>query len=133
MGKLIGVQFQKNGKLYYFDSNGLEANPGDYVVVDTSRGHDLGEVVMGAREVDVESWKTPPKEVIRIATEQDIQHGVENRNKEREAFSICHSIAPTAVVSSRPLNAPKIYTSSSTAVPTGTMSSIKMAFFIGSN
>ena len=89
MGKLIGVQFQKNGKLYYFDSNGLEANPGDYVVVDTSRGYDLGEVVMGAREVDGESWKTPPKDVIRIATEQDIQHGVENRNKEREAFSIC--------------------------------------------
>ena len=40
MGKLIGVQFQKNGKLYYFDSNGFEVKPGDYVVVDTARGHD---------------------------------------------------------------------------------------------
>ena len=33
MGKLIGVQFQKNGKLYYFDANGFEVKPGDYVIV----------------------------------------------------------------------------------------------------
>ena len=89
MGKLIGVQFQKNGKLYYFDSNGFEVKPGDYVVVDTARGHDLGEVSMGPREMDEESWHNPLKKTIRIATEQDIQHGIENRQKEKEAFSIC--------------------------------------------
>ena len=33
MGKIIGVQFQKNGKLYYFDANGFEIKTGDYVVV----------------------------------------------------------------------------------------------------
>ena len=89
MGKIIGVQFQKNGKLYYFDANGFEIKTGDYVVVDTARGHDLGEVTMGVREIDESSWRTPLKKTIRIATEQDIQHSRENRQKEKEAFSIC--------------------------------------------
>lgn len=89
MGKLIGVQFQKNGKLYYFDADGFELKPGDYVIVDTARGNDLGEVVMGPRETDEDTWKNPLKKTIRIATEQDIQHGMDNRQKEKEAFSIC--------------------------------------------
>ena len=89
MGKLIGVQFQQNGKLYYFDTNGFEVKPGTYVIVDTSRGYDLGEVVLGAREIDEETWKGSLKKVIRIATQQDIQHGIENRLKEREAFELC--------------------------------------------
>ena len=89
MATIIGVQFQKNGKLYYFDTNGLEIRTGDYVIVDTVRGYDLGEVSMGPRDVDDETWRVPLKKTIRIATEQDIQHGVDNRQKEKEAFSIC--------------------------------------------
>ena len=89
MGKLIGVQFQKNGKLYYFDANDFDVKPGDYVIVDTARGYDLGEVALGPRDTDEESWRSPLKKTIRIATEQDIQHSVENRQKEKEAFSIC--------------------------------------------
>ena len=89
MGKIIGVQFQKNGKLYYFDANGFDVKPGDYVIVDTVRGLDLGEVSMGPREYEEETWRSPLKKTVRIATEQDIQHGVDNRNKEKEAFSVC--------------------------------------------
>ena len=89
MGKLIGVQFQKNGKLYYFDANGFEVKPGEYVIVDTSRGPDLAEVTMGPRETDGETWRSPLKKTIRIATDEDIRHGVENRQKEKEAFSVC--------------------------------------------
>ena len=89
MGKLIGVQFQKNGKIYYFDANGFDVKPGEYVIVDTARGHDLGEVAMGPRDIDEETWKNPLKKTVRVASEQDIQHGIDNREKEKEAFSIC--------------------------------------------
>jgi cell fate regulator YaaT (PSP1 superfamily) len=89
MSKIIGIQFQKNGKMYYFDANGIEAEVGSFVIVDTARGLDLGEVVLAPREMaeipDAESLK----KVIRSATEQDIQHGRENRIKEKEAFAIC--------------------------------------------
>ena len=89
MSKIIGVQFQKNGKMYYFDPDGIEAEAGSYVIVDTARGLDLGEVVMAPREMPDNPDTESLKKVIRAATEQDIQHGRENRIKEKEAFAIC--------------------------------------------
>ena len=53
MGNVTGIQFEKNGKLYYFDSNGFNLKIGDYAIVDTVRGLDLGEVIMASREVAV--------------------------------------------------------------------------------
>ena len=46
MVSIVGIQLQKNGKIYYFDVNGLSVKPGDYVIADTARGNDLGEVVI---------------------------------------------------------------------------------------
>ena len=89
MSKIIGIQFQKNGKVYYFDPNGIEAEAGCFVIVDTARGLDLGEVVLAPREMSEIPDTESLKQVIRIATEQDIQHGRENRIKEKEAFTIC--------------------------------------------
>ena len=85
----MGIQFQKDGKMYYFDANGIEAEAGNFVIVDTVHGLDLGEVVLAAREISVIPETESMKHVIRIATEQDIQHGRENRIKEKEAFAIC--------------------------------------------
>ena len=89
MSKIIGIQFQKNGKMYYFDANGIEAEAGSFVIVDTARGLDLGEVVLAPREMAESPDAESLKKVIRSATEQDIQHGRENRIKEKEAFAIC--------------------------------------------
>ena len=89
MAKIMGIQFQKNGKMYYFDANGVEAKNGSFVIVDTVRGLDLGEVIMSPREMSVPQEADALKKVIRVATEQDIQHGRENRIKEQEAFGIC--------------------------------------------
>ena len=91
MAKIIGIQFQKNGKMYYFDANDVEANNGSFVIVDTVRGLDLGEVVMSPREMSVPQEADSLKKVIRVATEQDIQHARENRIKEKEAFWICQN------------------------------------------
>ena len=89
MSKIMGVQFQKNGKMYYFDANGIEAQNGTFVIVDTVRGLDLGEVVLSPREMPALQETESLKKVIRVATEQDIQHGRDNRIKEKEAFEIC--------------------------------------------
>ena len=89
MDRIIGVQFQKNGKMYYFDANGIEAQNGSFVIVDTVRGFDLGEVVLTPREIPMLQDTESLKKVIRIATDQDIQRGRENRIKEKEAFGIC--------------------------------------------
>ena len=89
MVDVTGIQLEQNGKIYYFESNGLTLNPGDYVIADTSRGMDLGEVVIGNREAEESSLRSPLRKIIRLATEQDIQHSTDNRSREREAYSIC--------------------------------------------
>ena len=89
MVSVVGIQLQKNGKIYYFDANGFDLSPGSYVIADTVRGADLGEVAVGVREIDETESPAPLKKIIRIATAQDIQHSAENRAKEKEAYSVC--------------------------------------------
>jgi len=89
MAKVIGVQFQKNGKMYYFDAGGFAPVPGEFVIVDTVRGADLAEVIMGVREVEDTEGSENLKRMLRIATPQDMQHSADNRVREREAYGIC--------------------------------------------
>jgi cell fate regulator YaaT (PSP1 superfamily) len=43
---IIGVRFNKVGKIYHFDASKCpDMHVGDYAVVETSRGKQLGEVV----------------------------------------------------------------------------------------
>ena len=89
MATIVGVQFQKNGKIYNYDTNGLDLKPEQYVVCDTSHGTDLGQVVVGCRQLEVQDSGVVLKKIIRTATEKDLQISSENRAREREAFSIC--------------------------------------------
>lgn len=89
MVSIIGVRFQQNGKMYYFDADTFTPVPGNYVIVNTEKGIDLGEVVMGVRSVEDDRFKTRLGKMVRIATEQDIQKATDNRAKESEAFAIC--------------------------------------------
>lgn len=89
MKTIIGVRFRKPGKIYFFDPGQLQLNMNDKVVVETTLGQELGEVVILNRKMPEEKLKAPLKKVIRIATEKDLKHEAENRKKEKEAFKIC--------------------------------------------
>ena len=89
MATVIGVRFKKAGKVYYFDPSDVWPRPGDNVVVETTRGVELGEVVTGAREVADEQIVAPLKKVVRIATEEDIRRAEYNEKREEEAFRVC--------------------------------------------
>lgn len=86
---VVGIRFKKAGKIYYFDPYELDIEQGDYVIVETARGLEFGEVVIGKREVDESEIVAPLKKVIRIATPEDKTKNLENKTKEREAFDIC--------------------------------------------
>ncbi len=89
MLSIIGVRFKPTGKIYYFDPNGVEAHRGDYVIVETSRGIEYGQVMQGVREVEDSVVTKPLKGVLRIATEEDTKNYNDNREKEKEAYKIC--------------------------------------------
>ncbi len=89
MKNIIGVRFRKPGKVYFFDPENLEIKKGEKVIVETSMGQEIGEVVISKKAISDENLNTPLKKVIRIATYKDIKHDEENRKKEQEAFEIC--------------------------------------------
>ena len=86
---IIGVRFKEVGKIYYFDPDGKKLKKGDYVIVETSRGIECGEVAMANREVLDKSISYPLKKLIRIADENDIKKMNDNKAKEARAFEIC--------------------------------------------
>ena len=51
MKKVISVRFKENGKSYYFDPGDAVIHTGEYVIVETARGVECGEVVQGVREL----------------------------------------------------------------------------------
>lgn len=89
MANVIGVRFKSTGKMYYFDPLEFEVSPGEHVIVETSRGTEYGEVVMGNSVVDDDKFTKPLKSVIRVATEDDTAHNKKNKELEKEAYKIC--------------------------------------------
>lgn len=86
MQTVIGIRFKKAGKIYYFDPDGIELTSGGFVIVETSRGQEFGEIVVGPKQVPLTDVVQPLKKVVRAASEEDCQKILENRQKEEEAF-----------------------------------------------
>ena len=89
MATVVGVRFKNAGKLYYFDPGKLWPAAGDFVIVETARGMEYGQVITGVREVDDELITSPLKPVLRIANQDDAEHILENEKFEKEAYQIC--------------------------------------------
>jgi len=86
---IVGVRFKEAGKVYYFDPDQYTFKNGDQCIVETSRGVECGDVVIGNREVEDGEVTAPLKKVIRPATEEDKQRVIENRQKEKKAYTVC--------------------------------------------
>lgn len=84
MKTVINVKFDKGNKSYFFDPNGMDFNNGDYVIVETARGVEFGEVVKGNH--DIEGFNQEIKPIQRRATEQDIARNAENIEKGKNAL-----------------------------------------------
>ena len=89
MTKVIGVRFKANGKSYYFSPGDLELQQGDYVIVETARGTECGEVAKGPHDVPDSSIVKPLKTVTRMADAVDVRRMQQNRADEKRAFSVC--------------------------------------------
>ncbi|MGM0445841.1 MAG: PSP1 domain-containing protein [Bacillota bacterium] len=88
MEVVIGVSFKRAGKIYYFDPDNIEVENGDQVIVETSRGIEMGEVVVEKKKVEKKEIVSPLKKVIRKATLKDKDKNEENKRLEDEAYDI---------------------------------------------
>jgi len=84
--KVVGIRFKKAGKIYYFDPGNVLLAPGDGAIVETARGVESGQVAAGPLEVEESEIVAPLKNVIRKATDLDIEQLKANKEKEEKAF-----------------------------------------------
>ena len=89
MTEIIGVRFKSGGKQYYFDPQGTPVDPGQGVIIETSRGLEYGECVQGNTMVEDDTVVQPLRPMVRLATERDLETVRRNKEKEQRAFGIC--------------------------------------------
>ena len=88
--QVAGVRFQKVGKLYHFDyAEHPELKQGDYVIVDTRRGRQMGQV-MGFTAPDADRQT---RKILRPATPRDMVLRQHWEAQQDEALEVCQEAA----------------------------------------
>ena len=73
MPKIVGIRFKPVSKIYYFDPAGFEdLEVGDYVIVETARGREAGEIAIAPKEVPKDEVINKLKGIVRRAEPWDL-------------------------------------------------------------
>ncbi len=89
MVTVVGVRFKRAGKIYYFSPGEIDIKTGDDVIVETARGIEFGNAVIGHKDVEDNKIVMPLKGVIRKATDDDRIKYLDNKTRQKEAYVIC--------------------------------------------
>ncbi len=89
MKNIVGVKFRKDGKIYNFDTAGLNLRKHDHVIVATEIGVVLGTVITGEKQVPAFSLPEDLKKVMRKATAEDLEIKAEHALMEQQAREYC--------------------------------------------
>jgi len=86
--EIVEVQFKAQRKEFFKNSKDLYLRTGNYCVVQADRGEDMG-LIISLTQADLSEIDSDMKEVLRHATDKDIERLKEIREKEQEALKIC--------------------------------------------
>lgn len=89
MPEIVGVRFERAGKVYYFAPRGLNLNLHDWVVVETIQGLALGQVVISPRQIEEQALDEKLKPVLRLADSHDLLLRSYYRSREASALERC--------------------------------------------
>ncbi len=105
MIEVIGVQFKGMGRVYYFNPLNVKFQQGDYVIVETVRGVELGKVVLDNREIDESCFETEVKKILRKANQKDVLQDQKNAEDAKEAFAFFKQEVFRLDIEMKPLDA----------------------------
>jgi len=105
VAEIVGIRFKRAGRVYYFDPAGIELEVNDWVVVKTTRGLELGYVVISPKQVLDSEVTGPLKSVVRKAEPEDIKRAQEFESKSREALAKCGELIAKLQLSMKLLSA----------------------------
>lgn len=86
MPSAVGVRLRRKCRIYDFEAGEFALSPGDWVIVETSRGQDVGQVVQPPREIPPEELQGELKPVVRLATAADLRRMERYREREEETL-----------------------------------------------
>lgn len=89
MQNVVGIDFQKSGKMEYYSPKKFDLNVGDWVVVESKRGLEMGRVKYAPLDVADEDVTLPLKEIVRHATDEDLNQYEQNEKDAEEAMTLC--------------------------------------------
>ena len=86
---VVGLRFSKVGRVYHFVANDeQDLKSGDFAVVETSRGWQLGEVVQILTSSELPEENAPRKSIDRRATPQDLMLRQSWQEKEADVVKL---------------------------------------------
>ena len=89
MVQIVGVKFSDSGKTYYFNSRNISLKPGDFVVVKTHAGEQIGKVVIANRRIYNTDLTLKLKSIIRKANSKDLEYLKKNEELKNKAKKVC--------------------------------------------
>ena len=87
--EIIGVNFREAGKIYYFAPGKYTLSVGTRVIVETSKGTEIGTVKIANKTVSSKEISSPLKNIMRPANKYDLERDAKNRTAELDAAIIC--------------------------------------------
>ncbi len=92
MIRVVGVAFENNKQIYYFDPKSLDLRRNVTVIVETERGLQFGKVILPPFDIDDKTLKYPLKDVIRISTKKDYLEHKKNLRDAENALNKCRQL-----------------------------------------
>ena len=86
--EIIEIEFKAQRKEFFKNSKSLYLRTGNHCVVQADRGEDMGLIISITR-AEPDDVESDMKEILRHATDQDVEHLNEIRRKEAEALKTC--------------------------------------------
>jgi len=87
MADIVGIRYKPAGRIYYFDPRDIELSVGESVVVETSRGHEMGQVVIAPTQIADDEISQPLKPVVRKAGEEDMEQARQLKAREPQELA----------------------------------------------
>ena len=105
MTEIVGIQFKNNSRVYYFAPGHFKFNVGDYAIVETVRGMELGRVIIENRKVEDEEVSYELKPIIRKANDNDVKQEKKYEELAKSSFEFFKEAVSEQKLPMKPLYA----------------------------
>ena len=85
--EIVGIRFKPVGKIYFFSPNDIKYSANEKIIVETSRGLELGYIAIPNKNISANKVVQPLKQVLRKATDEDIERSERNKKMAKETIS----------------------------------------------